>query len=230
MFTAYFDESEQGGIGSSLLLGLLSALSGQYIAAFLTFPVRESTYHQWAQVAACVRFSSSSRGPFKERRQQIKFGLLLREGERDILLFPSLVPFISSEEVMTSVWKRLQRVGKKASKFQFVASYQELVLECTKKWWVWRHCVSALFLYYLFVTVWTVNNPQRGVACNVTNYNKAPLCPCSFSCYGSFRYSRRDEGVPHVRELFRCLWVPRVREAAVSTQFIIRISDLYCSN
>ncbi|KAF6719163.1 EH domain-binding protein 1 [Oryzias melastigma] len=35
---------------------------------------------------------------------------------------------------MASVWKRLQRVGKKASKFQFVASYQELVLECTKKW------------------------------------------------------------------------------------------------
>ncbi|CAN9501488.1 unnamed protein product [Ophioblennius macclurei] len=35
---------------------------------------------------------------------------------------------------MTSVWKRLQRVGKKASKFQFVASYQEIVLECTKKW------------------------------------------------------------------------------------------------
>ncbi|XP_043996123.1 EH domain-binding protein 1-like protein 1 isoform X4 [Gambusia affinis] len=35
---------------------------------------------------------------------------------------------------MTSVWKRLQRVGKKASKFQFIASYQELVLECTKKW------------------------------------------------------------------------------------------------
>ncbi|XP_044077823.1 EH domain-binding protein 1-like protein 1 isoform X17 [Siniperca chuatsi] len=35
---------------------------------------------------------------------------------------------------MTSVWKRLQRVGKKASKFQFVASYQELALEFTKKW------------------------------------------------------------------------------------------------
>ncbi|XP_039523408.1 EH domain-binding protein 1-like protein 1 isoform X3 [Pimephales promelas] len=35
---------------------------------------------------------------------------------------------------MTSVWKRLQRVGKKATKFQFVASYQELVLECSKKW------------------------------------------------------------------------------------------------
>ncbi|KAM9348395.1 uncharacterized protein ehbp1l1b isoform 3-T3 [Symphorus nematophorus] len=35
---------------------------------------------------------------------------------------------------MTSVWKRLQRVGKKASKFQFVASYQELTLEFTKKW------------------------------------------------------------------------------------------------
>ncbi|XP_077448409.1 uncharacterized protein LOC144068067 isoform X3 [Stigmatopora argus] len=35
---------------------------------------------------------------------------------------------------MTSVWKRLQRVGKKASKFQFVASYQELLLECKDKW------------------------------------------------------------------------------------------------
>ncbi|XP_052353071.1 uncharacterized protein LOC118369143 isoform X8 [Oncorhynchus keta] len=35
---------------------------------------------------------------------------------------------------MTSVWKRLQRVGKKASKFQFAATFQELTVECTKKW------------------------------------------------------------------------------------------------
>nr|XP_019955746.1 PREDICTED: uncharacterized protein LOC109637663 isoform X7 [Paralichthys olivaceus] len=35
---------------------------------------------------------------------------------------------------MTSVWKRLQRVGKRASKFQFAASFQELVIECTNKW------------------------------------------------------------------------------------------------
>uniref|UniRef100_A0A3Q3XEP7 EH domain binding protein 1 like 1 n=1 Tax=Mola mola TaxID=94237 RepID=A0A3Q3XEP7_MOLML len=35
---------------------------------------------------------------------------------------------------MTSVWKRLQRVGKKASKFQFAASFQELMIECTHKW------------------------------------------------------------------------------------------------
>ncbi|XP_039198927.1 EH domain-binding protein 1 isoform X2 [Crotalus tigris] len=35
---------------------------------------------------------------------------------------------------MASVWKRLQRVGKHASKFQFVASYQELMVECTRKW------------------------------------------------------------------------------------------------
>ncbi|XP_062256956.1 EH domain-binding protein 1 isoform X4 [Platichthys flesus] len=35
---------------------------------------------------------------------------------------------------MASVWKRLQRVGKHASKFQFVASYQELMVEGTKKW------------------------------------------------------------------------------------------------
>ncbi|CDQ98823.1 unnamed protein product [Oncorhynchus mykiss] len=37
---------------------------------------------------------------------------------------------------MASVWKRLQRVGKHASKFQFVASYQELMVESTKKWLV----------------------------------------------------------------------------------------------
>ncbi|XP_074227834.1 EH domain-binding protein 1-like protein 1 isoform X3 [Camelus bactrianus] len=35
---------------------------------------------------------------------------------------------------MISVWKRLQRVGKRAAKFQFVACYHELVVECTKKW------------------------------------------------------------------------------------------------
>ncbi|KAJ8246772.1 hypothetical protein GJAV_G00255240 [Gymnothorax javanicus] len=35
---------------------------------------------------------------------------------------------------MTSVWKRLQRSGQKASKFQFAASFQELVIECTNKW------------------------------------------------------------------------------------------------
>ncbi|XP_024229598.1 EH domain-binding protein 1-like protein 1 isoform X5 [Oncorhynchus tshawytscha] len=35
---------------------------------------------------------------------------------------------------MTSVWKRLQRVGKKASKFQFAVTFQELTVECTKKW------------------------------------------------------------------------------------------------
>ncbi|XP_044304598.1 EH domain-binding protein 1-like protein 1 isoform X3 [Varanus komodoensis] len=35
---------------------------------------------------------------------------------------------------MSSVWKRLQRVGKRAAKFHFVACYQELVVECSKKW------------------------------------------------------------------------------------------------
>ncbi|XP_061664176.1 EH domain-binding protein 1-like protein 1 isoform X11 [Syngnathoides biaculeatus] len=35
---------------------------------------------------------------------------------------------------MTSVWKRLQRVGKKASKFHFAASFQQLLLESSNKW------------------------------------------------------------------------------------------------
>uniref|UniRef100_A0A8B9T5I3 EH domain binding protein 1 n=1 Tax=Anas platyrhynchos TaxID=8839 RepID=A0A8B9T5I3_ANAPL len=64
---------------------------------------------------------------------------------------------------MASVWKRLQRVGKHASKFQFVASYQELMVEQPDK----------------LVVVWTrrsrrksskahswqpgIKNPYRGV-------------------------------------------------------------------
>ncbi|XP_030216609.1 EH domain-binding protein 1-like protein 1 isoform X2 [Gadus morhua] len=69
---------------------------------------------------------------------------------------------------MTSVWKRLQRVGKKASKFQFTASYQELVLEFTKKWQpdklrvVWtrrnRRMCSKLHSWQP-----GIKNPYRGV-------------------------------------------------------------------
>ena len=42
----------------------------------------------------------------------------------------------NSKWKMTSVWKRLQRVGKKASKFQFTALYQSLTVECVRggKW------------------------------------------------------------------------------------------------
>ncbi|XP_035825283.1 EH domain-binding protein 1 [Aplysia californica] len=49
-----------------------------------------------------------------------------------------------------SVWKRLQRVGKSASKFQFTASYQELAVECSKKWQPSKLCV-----------VWTRRNRRR---------------------------------------------------------------------
>ncbi|CAG5117550.1 unnamed protein product, partial [Candidula unifasciata] len=49
-----------------------------------------------------------------------------------------------------SVWKRLQRVGKSASKYQFTASYQELAVECSKKWQPNKLCV-----------VWTRRNRRR---------------------------------------------------------------------
>ncbi|GIY25590.1 EH domain-binding protein 1, partial [Caerostris extrusa] len=42
---------------------------------------------------------------------------------------------------MTSVWKRLQRVNKRAAKFQFIASYQELLVEGTPKWHPTKLCV-----------------------------------------------------------------------------------------
>ncbi|XP_070785882.1 EH domain-binding protein 1 [Enoplosus armatus] len=69
---------------------------------------------------------------------------------------------------MTSVWKRLQRVGKKASKFQFAASFQELIIECTKKWqpdklrvvWIRRNRRHSTKLHS-----WQpgIKNPYRGL-------------------------------------------------------------------
>ncbi|ESO87737.1 hypothetical protein LOTGIDRAFT_127247 [Lottia gigantea] len=49
-----------------------------------------------------------------------------------------------------SVWKRLQRVGKSASKFQFTASLTDLELEVTKKWQPNKICV-----------VWTRRNRRK---------------------------------------------------------------------
>ncbi|XP_055085245.1 EH domain-binding protein 1-like protein 1 isoform X11 [Periophthalmus magnuspinnatus] len=69
---------------------------------------------------------------------------------------------------MTSVWKRLQRVGKKAAKFQFAASFQELIIECTNKWqpdklrvvWIRRNRRHSTKLHS-----WQpgIKNPYRGL-------------------------------------------------------------------
>ncbi|XP_056156209.1 EH domain-binding protein 1 [Lampris incognitus] len=69
---------------------------------------------------------------------------------------------------MTSVWKRLQRVGKKASKFHFAASCQELMVECTSKWqpeklrvvWIRRNRRHSTKLHG-----WQpgIKNPYRGL-------------------------------------------------------------------
>ncbi|XP_017282528.1 EH domain-binding protein 1-like protein 1 isoform X7 [Kryptolebias marmoratus] len=69
---------------------------------------------------------------------------------------------------MTSVWKRLQRVGKRASKFQFVASFEELIIESTKKWqpdklrviWIRRNRRHTTKLHS-----WQpgIKNPYRGL-------------------------------------------------------------------
>nr|XP_046236323.1 uncharacterized protein ehbp1l1a isoform X12 [Scatophagus argus] len=69
---------------------------------------------------------------------------------------------------MTSVWKRLQRVGKKASKFQFSASFQELMIECTKKWqpdklrvvWIRRNRRHSTKLHSWHPGI---KNPYRGM-------------------------------------------------------------------
>ncbi|CAH1262581.1 EHBP1 [Branchiostoma lanceolatum] len=68
---------------------------------------------------------------------------------------------------MGSVWKRLQRVNKKAAKFQFIASYQELTVECTKKWQPNKLCVlwtRRIRKNYSKLHTWQpgIKNPYRG--------------------------------------------------------------------
>jgi len=43
-----------------------------------------------------------------------------------------------------NVWKRLQRVGKRASKFRFTASYQELSITFTNKWYAQNCCIYTV--------------------------------------------------------------------------------------
>lgn len=53
----------------------------------------------------------------------------------------SLLPIYESSVTMASVWKRLQRVNKRAAKFQFTASYHRIDLETTPKWKPTKLCV-----------------------------------------------------------------------------------------
>lgn len=55
---------------------------------------------------------------------------------------------------MSSVWKRLQRVGKKASKFQFSASYQSLSVECVR---------GGKWLPNKLVVVWTRRKRRKAI-------------------------------------------------------------------
>lgn len=43
--------------------------------------------------------------------------------------------WFDTASAMGSVWKRLQRVNKRAAKFQFTVSYNELHVETTSKWY-----------------------------------------------------------------------------------------------
>lgn len=65
---------------------------------------------------------------------------------------------------MGSVWKRLQRVNKRAAKFQFTASYHDLKVETTTKWYV---------LVFLFLCI------QMPIRSNLYINNIILLCLCS---------------------------------------------------
>ncbi|XP_067120023.1 EH domain-binding protein 1 isoform X3 [Centruroides vittatus] len=69
---------------------------------------------------------------------------------------------------MSSVWKRLQRVNKKAAKFQFIASYQELMVEGTTKWQPNKLCVvwtrrNRRYCSQFHSWEPTIYNPYRGL-------------------------------------------------------------------
>ena len=52
--------------------------------------------------------------------------------------------------MMGSVWKRLQRVNKRAAKFQFTVSYHQIILETTTKWYVNLKKVDSSCLYLIY--------------------------------------------------------------------------------
>lgn len=83
-----------------------------------------------------VRASDISDGRGGQRGEQPGRPWGPRPGQRSLASGSpeSEKPAAGAAGAMTSVWKRLQRVGKRAAKFQFVACYHELVVECTKKW------------------------------------------------------------------------------------------------
>ena len=73
-----------------------------------------------------------------------------------------------------SVWKRLQRVGKRASKFQFTASYQELTVDVTKKWLVSTFSTAIKFYFtkiYVLELIWQMIQCTYLYVTYRTNYN-----------------------------------------------------------
>lgn len=90
-----------------------------------------------------------------------------------------------------SVWKRLQRVGKSASKFKFTASYQKLVVECTKEWQPDKVCVvwtrrSRRETSQPMSWIPTIQNPYRGVI----EWNVPDNVEITVTC---FRNSRQEQ-------------------------------------
>ncbi|XP_054154387.1 EH domain-binding protein 1-like isoform X2 [Oppia nitens] len=69
---------------------------------------------------------------------------------------------------MSSVWKRLQRVNKRAAKFRFVAAFHELVVEANSKWQPNKLCIVLTRRNRRYSThpkTWepTLRNPYRGL-------------------------------------------------------------------
>ncbi|GAB1602573.1 EH domain-binding protein 1-like [Argonauta hians] len=90
-----------------------------------------------------------------------------------------------------SVWKRLQRVGKSASKFKFTASYQKLIVECTKEWQPDKLCVvwtrrSRRETSQPMSWIPSIQNPYRGVI----EWNVPDNVEITVTC---FRNSRQEQ-------------------------------------
>ena len=141
--------------------GVLSALwviwLGSYPCGYEGYPVRQ---------AKIIRLQRRTFDTKKKNTRHPSSCKCINNGGRtegSAVLVGDNVLHFSSEWKMTSVWKRLQRVGKKASKFQFTASYQSLTVECDRggKWWV--YLLSGLNLlrpWVLFHTL-VVNNKAK---------------------------------------------------------------------
>lgn len=101
---------------------------------------------------------------------------------------------------MSLVWRKIQRSNKKAAKFRFIAQFQELSIQCSKKWQPSKVAVAWVHRRRRYIT--KVRNVQY-MLINLSKYSIAPFSYFlpTFIVYLNFVYFR-DVFLPTLNNFF----------------------------